>query len=124
VTVLVVGGPIARADVPGLCARVSELLAHADGEPCAWLVCDVRAVGAGDAVTVDALARMQLAAKRRGRQIRVRHASPDLERLLSFCALSDVLRLEAAGSEPVRQAEHREQAGRVEERVEPDDPPV
>jgi hypothetical protein len=53
-------------------------------------VCDVYGV-APDAVTADALARLQLAAMRRSCQVRLRNASTDLLDLLLFMGLSDVL---------------------------------
>ena len=81
-------GPIARDDLQGLCDRVCALLAAAGGAAVAF--CDVRGV-APDAVTADALARLQLAAKRRGCQVRLRGASPELRDLLAFMGLCDVL---------------------------------
>ena len=82
-----VRGPIARADLPGLCARVCALLGeHASGE----VLCDVHGVEA-DAVAVDALARLQLAARRRGCRIRLRNASAELRALVAFLGLTDVL---------------------------------
>ena len=82
-----VRGPISRADLPGLCDRVCALL----GEASPGIVyCDVRTVCA-DAVTVDALARLQLAARTYGCQIRLRNASRELRRLVVFMGLSDVL---------------------------------
>ncbi len=80
-------GPIARDDLPGLCDRVCALL-HDSGARLA--LCDVRTVPA-DAVTVDALARLQLAARRTGCQVRLVHASPELRELLAFLGLEDVL---------------------------------
>ena len=44
-----------------------------------------------DAVTVDALARLQLAAQRHSCQVRLRDASPELLELVAFMGLSDVL---------------------------------
>ena len=80
-------GPIARVDLPGLCDRVSMLLATSQATTA---ICDVGTVEA-DAVTVEALARLQLAAKRYGCQIRLRRASPDLLDLVEFMGLQDVL---------------------------------
>jgi ABC-type transporter Mla MlaB component len=82
-----VHGPIARADLPGLCERVCALL---EGSGAGVVLCDVRGVKP-DAVTVDALARLQLAARRHGCQVRLRHASTELLELLSFMGLADVL---------------------------------
>ena len=53
-------------------------------------VCDVTGVAA-DAVTVDALARLQLAARRHSCQIQLQHASADLRALIAFMGLEDVL---------------------------------
>ena len=80
-------GPIARDDLPGLCDRVCALLQ----ESCAGVaLCDVRGVEP-DAVTVDALARLQLAARRHSCQVRLRHASEELLDLVAFMGLRDVL---------------------------------
>ncbi len=80
-------GPIARDDLPGLCDRVCRLLEQGRG---ATALCDVSGVDP-DAVTVDALARLQLAARRHGCQVRLRHASPELLELLAFMGLRDVI---------------------------------
>jgi ABC-type transporter Mla MlaB component len=82
-----VHGPIAREDLPGLCGRVCALLEQS-GAGIAY--CDVAGVEP-DAVTVDALARLQLAAQRQGCQIRLRHASDDLLDVVAFMGLADVL---------------------------------
>jgi ABC-type transporter Mla MlaB component len=84
-------GPIGRADLPGLCARVCALLEESSA---VVLICDVGGVET-DAVTVDALARLQLAAHRHGRQVRLLNASEPLIELVSFMGLADVL-LDAA----------------------------
>ena len=81
-----VRGPIANADLPGLCERVCGLL---EGSPDIAL-CDVTGVDP-DAVTVDALARLQLAAQRHGCQVRLRHASSELLDLLAFMGLREVV---------------------------------
>jgi ABC-type transporter Mla MlaB component len=82
-----ISGPIARDDLPGLCDRVCSLL---EGAGAAEALCDVSGVQA-DAVTVDALARLQLAARRHGCQVRLRRASDDLRALVAFMGLADVL---------------------------------
>ena len=81
-------GPIARADLPGLRERLCPLLASS--APVA--ICDVHGVTV-DAVTVDALAQLQLAARRHGCQVRLRGASRELRDLLAFMGLADVLPL-------------------------------
>ena len=52
--------------------------------------CDVTGVPS-DAVTVDALARLQLAARRFGCRIHLRNASSELVHLVAFMGLDDVL---------------------------------
>ena len=80
-------GPIARSDLPGLCERVCDLLATAAPEVAR---CDVGGVEP-DAVIVDALARLQLAARRYGCQVRLLNASRELLDLIAFMGLQDVL---------------------------------
>jgi ABC-type transporter Mla MlaB component len=80
-------GPIARADLPGLSHRVCSLL---DASHPTVAFCDVDGIGA-DAVTVDALARLQLAAYRHGCKVRLQGSSPRLRQLVAFMGLSDVL---------------------------------
>ena len=82
-----ISGPIARDDLPGLCDRVCSLL---EGAGAAVALCDVSGVQA-DAVTVDALARLQLAAQRHGCQVRLRQRLGGARDLLGFLGLSDVL---------------------------------
>lgn len=80
-------GPIARDDLPGLCERVCALLRErGPGDA----LCDVEGV-APDAVAVDALARLQLAARRLGCRVHLRNASPELCELVAFMGLADVL---------------------------------
>jgi hypothetical protein len=85
--------------------------------PCpSTIVCDVGAL-APDAAAIDALARLQLAARRLGLEIRLSHASRELLGLLAFVGLSEVLRVEAGG-----QAEEREERLGAEEERQLDDP--
>lgn len=86
-TTFAVVGPIARADLPGLCDRVCGLLERCET---GIAFCDVSGLEP-DAVTVDALARLQLAARRRACQVRLRHASDELLELVAFMGLRDVL---------------------------------
>jgi len=82
-----VRGPISRDDLSGLCDRICGLLG-ASGATVAY--CDVSGVEP-DAVTVDALARLQLGARRHGCRVRLRNASPELRELVAFMGLQDVL---------------------------------
>ncbi len=87
------------------------------------VVCDVGALVNPDAAAIDALARLQLTARRLGRQVWLRNASARLQELLFLMGLSDVLplwrelRLESSG-----QAEQREESRGVEEKADPADP--
>jgi ABC-type transporter Mla MlaB component len=109
-------GPIARGDLPGLCERVCALLGRSRA---AVAVCDVSTVGTPDLVVVDALTRLQLAARRSGCGIRLRHASRELAELVAFMGLENVLPL---GVEPCGQPEEREERLGVEEEAELGDP--
>ena len=80
--------------------------------------CDVRGLRA-DVAAVDALARLQLAARQAGFELRLVHASAELRCLIAFTGLGEVLRVE-----PERQAEEREQGRGVEEERELGDPPT
>jgi ABC-type transporter Mla MlaB component len=80
-------GPIAPADLPGLTDRVCALLREAAP---GVAQCDVSGVRP-DAVTVDALARLQLGASRAGCRVRLRNASSELVELVAFMGLTEVL---------------------------------
>jgi ABC-type transporter Mla MlaB component len=85
--ILVIDGPVAAADVPLLCERLRAVLRRGDTEV---VVCDVGTLAA-DASTIEALARLQLTARELGRRIRLQRTSHDLDRLLEFAGLDDVL---------------------------------
>jgi ABC-type transporter Mla MlaB component len=80
-------GPIARGDLPGLSSRVCALLARTGA---GVALCDVASVEV-DAVTADALARLQLAARRQRCQIRLRNAPKELRDLIAFMGLEEIL---------------------------------
>jgi STAS domain len=63
-----------------------------------------------DAVTVDALARLQLAAGRFSCRLVLRNAAPELLELVEFMGLAEVLMVDrfGLGVEPRRQSEERE----------------
>jgi STAS domain len=112
--VWVIAGPLAAGDAAELCERLRVVLATSDA---AVVVCDVGGLPA-DIVTVDALARLQLTACRLGRRIELRSRSPELDRLVAFVGLADVLGLGGHCG----QAEERVQPRAVEERVDRGDP--
>ena len=80
--------------------------------------CDVRALPA-DLTTIDVLARLRLAARRCGCELRLCDASAELRCLAELAGLDGVLALE-----PERQSEEREQRLRVEEEGQLGDPPA
>jgi ABC-type transporter Mla MlaB component len=110
--VLVLTGPVTSDEVAGLCDEVRTLLEASRADV---VVCDVAGLGPPGLGAVDLLARLQLAAKRAGGRIRLRDPGPALHALLDLAGL----RIEVEG-----QPEQREPALRVEEAVEPGDPPV
>jgi hypothetical protein len=81
------------------------------------ITCHVGAVPA-DAMAIDALARLQINARRLGLELRLRDASSELLDLIAFVGLGDVLRVETGG-----ETEEGEQRLGVEEEGELDDPP-
>ncbi|MFD9509836.1 STAS domain-containing protein [Streptomyces mirabilis] len=110
--VLVLAGLVTRDQVPGLCDDVRARLAATGA---AVVVCDVAGLGPPGLATVDALARMQLAARRAGGRVRLRAPAPPLLLLLDLVGL----RFEVEG-----EAEEREPALGVQEAVEPGDAAV
>jgi ABC-type transporter Mla MlaB component len=118
-------GPVTRDAIPALCERARRLLEGCDAGPVA---CDVAALTEPDAVTIDALARLQLTARRLGYRVELRRACEELEDLLSLTGLLGVLtghRARVASAvESWREPELREQLLRVEEEADPRDPTV
>ncbi len=82
-----VEGSIARSDLEGLSARVCALMERSGAR---LALCDVRDIEP-DAVAIEALARIQLEARRRGCRLKLLHASPELLELVAFMGLSDVV---------------------------------
>lgn len=80
-------GPLERRDLPGLYTRICAQLAAAHG---GTLVCDVAAV-AVDAVAVEALARLQLGARRDGCRVHIANAPTELDELIQLFGLGEVL---------------------------------
>jgi ABC-type transporter Mla MlaB component len=123
---LVLGGPIARDDIPALCERVHVLVECCDADP---VLCDVGGLDDPDALTIDALARLQLTALRSGRRLGFRDACGELRELVEFLGLGNVLPCaapcaDASGLEPSGEPEQREQTPGVEEETDPRDRPV
>lgn len=96
--VLVIGGPLAPSKVLGLCASLHLLL---EGSDRGLVVCDLGRLDGQDAGTVDALARLQLTARRLGRQIRLRNASSELQELVALMGLCDALPIRETDALPI-----------------------
>lgn len=86
-TTFAIRGPIARSELPALCDRFCLLLRTTGADV---VLCDVGGLDP-DAVTVDALARMQLAARRHRCRVRLLHSSDQLRDLVALMGLRDVL---------------------------------
>lgn len=84
---LVVARPIADGDIAGLCERLQRVIATSDVDV---VVCDVRALPA-TCRAIEAVARLQLTARRANRTIRLQRASPALQELLDLAGLADVI---------------------------------
>lgn len=113
-TSFAIGATVTRADIPVLCADFAELVRGRSG---GVVVCDVADVAHPDVVTVEALARLRLTARRHSWSLVVTGAGPDLLELVRLLGLTDAL-LQAG-----RQSEQREEAGGVEEVVDGRDSP-
>jgi anti-anti-sigma regulatory factor len=81
-------GPVDPATTGAWCARVRATL---EGGATRVVICDVGQIAGRASSVVDALARLQLTARRCGGEIRFRHASPGLLELLELVGLADVL---------------------------------
>lgn len=114
-TVLVVDAEGADAEL--WCGRLDALLD--DGHD--LVLCDVAALTAPGPATLDLLARLQLRARRRGRQVRLRSVGTALEELLELAGLAGVLPCgDASVAGVLREPEDAEQVG-VEEGRHPGD---
>ncbi|WP_328319255.1 STAS domain-containing protein [Streptomyces sp. NBC_00388] len=87
--VLVITGPVTRADVPRLCEELRQLLhgAGAAGVPAA-VDCDVGGLVRPGLAAVEAVAGLRLTALRHGCRIRLRNAAPALTELLTLTGLA------------------------------------
>jgi hypothetical protein len=95
------------------------VLVRGDAEVASW---PLARTGRIDLAVVEALARLQLSARRLGCSIRVRDACASLLELLALAGLGDVVPcVPALGVQAGGQPEGGEQAG-VDEVVVPDDP--
>ena len=83
----VVRGPIARPDLPGLCDRLRDRIAQRNAT---HVVCEISSLAA-DAIAVDALARLRREACRCRCSVSVEGGSEDLQDLIAFVGLRDVL---------------------------------
>ena len=110
---LALSGRIGTDDTPGLCDRVRDAPIRQVGDP---VRCDCGGIADPDVATVDALARMALAARRRGSRLELDGARPDLRELLLLVGLAEL------AVEVVGEPEEREVALRVEEEGDPRDP--
>lgn len=96
---VVIAGSIEPAHVAALCARARRVLVDVDEDP---VICEANALRA-DLAAVDALARVALTARRLGRGIELRDATPALRELLLLVGLAEVVRCEpASGLDPRR----------------------
>ncbi|MFJ2767524.1 STAS domain-containing protein [Streptomyces sp. NPDC087300] len=108
-----IAGPLRPGDVPPLCEQVAAAR-HGPGD----VICDVAAVTTADLSTVDAIARLQLAARRAGGRIRLRNPAPALLALLGLVGLVELLGLVV---EMEGHPEQREPPRGVQEAVEAGD---
>ena len=102
-----------------MCERVRFLVQASDSD---HVICDVGAILHPDAGTIEALARMQLTARRTGGRLELRGACGHLRDLLTLSGLTDVLPCDELPLEAVGQAKQGEPARGIEEEGDPADP--
>ncbi len=98
--------------------RAEVVLLRGDEEVARWAL---MWAGHPDLGLVDDVARLQLAARRAGCSIWLRHACPELVQLLELVGLGDVVPGPGRPLQVVGEAEDGEEPG-IEEVVVPDDP--
>jgi hypothetical protein len=76
---------------PGCVDRLSEGVARIVAAGVDVVVCDVADLVRPDLLAIDAVARMQLSARRLGGSIRLLHAGPTLAALLGLAGLAEVV---------------------------------
>jgi ABC-type transporter Mla MlaB component len=86
--ILALTGPVERDRIATLCEHARTLIARSAADT---VVCDLSRLGRPDAVTVEALARLQLEARRLGRRIVFRDACGELRELVAFVGLDRAL---------------------------------
>jgi ABC-type transporter Mla MlaB component len=119
-TMLVLGGSTDPAEVAALCER---LRAELEERPGAQPACDVTSITHPDLTNVDALARLQLTARRVHRRLRVLGAGPELRELVDLVGLAGLVSAaEDLRVEPVGETEERKQALGIQEEADPGDP--
>ncbi|MEW2523564.1 STAS domain-containing protein [Streptomyces sp. NPDC047071] len=109
---MVITGPVRKDDIPALCAELDRRAGPGQGP----VVCDLRGVTTADLATVEAVARLRLAARRADVGLRLRGPTPALWALLRLVGLAELC------VEVERDPEQREPPLGVEEAVEPRDP--
>jgi STAS domain-containing protein len=115
-----IDGPIDPVNISSLCDRLQALVLDTAGSR--QVVCDVADLRSPDAAAIDAIARLQLLARRLGLEICFDGASTELVDLLWLAGLLRVVPLNGRlGVEPRRQPEQREERRRVEEERDPGD---
>ena len=85
---LILRGDLAPQEVAGLCRNLRAFLERR------WaplVICDVAELASCDLVTVDALARLQLIARRCDSRLCLLHAPPDLCELLALLGMCEIL---------------------------------
>lgn len=106
--VLVVAGPVTRNRLTGLCDDVRTLL---ESTRAGAVVCDVAGLGPPGLTAVDLLARLRLAARRAGGDIRLRAPDPALCALLDLVGLPFQVEGEPEEGEPALGVEEEVESG-------------
>ncbi|MET7616367.1 STAS domain-containing protein [Streptomyces sp. NPDC005408] len=83
-----IAGRVSPADVPRLCEELGARLSCSEATE---VICDVGELTHANLAAVNALARLQLTARRLGCRIRLRNAGPELRALLDLVGFGEVV---------------------------------
>lgn len=86
--VLAMGGRVRPTEVGALVATAVRMMRDDDS---ARVVLDLTLLQSRGLTAVDVVVQIQLAARRQGHRVGVRNAAPEMQRLLAFVGLGDLL---------------------------------
>jgi anti-anti-sigma regulatory factor len=84
-----IAGSLTSEVIPALCQQLTSLMKCTSAKV---IVCDLAELESFNLATIDALAQLQLTARRHGREIQLRHLPQRLKALIKLCGLEQTLK--------------------------------